>query len=134
MPQATKEAMAAKYPKASDVKWEIVNGTDLEAEFKEDGVDRSATFNEAGGWLKTETEIKVEELPMAVTRSIRAHYADRKMHEVSRIETADRGTLYEIEFKDEAGSTEILFDENGASVGSESLKEEEDNDKDQDDD
>lgn len=118
VPQAVKAAFVARFPKAEAAKWEMEDGKDFEAEFKEAGTERSATFDATGKWLETESEIKASTLPAGVTKAIATKYADRKVKEVERVETPDRGTLYEVELAKEKDVLEVQFNADGKVLGS----------------
>src|ERR1700733_8257629 len=65
VPQAAKTAMEKKFPGVK-VKWEK-EGKDFEAAFTKDSKKMSAVFDASGTWKETETNIKVSDLPKAVT-------------------------------------------------------------------
>lgn len=129
VPQAVKTAFTSKFPKAEAPTWEMEDGKDYEAEFKELGSERSATFDATGKWLETESGIQTVALPASVSRTIAANYADRKITDVERVETSDRGILYEVELAKGKDILEVQLDTNGKVLGSEQeTKKEEDND------
>lgn len=117
VPAAAKTAFSIRFPKAESAKWELEDGKDYEANFKEAGTERSATFDASGKWLETETEIKAGQLPAAVTKAIAAGYADRKMKEAERVETPDRGVLYEVELIKGEDILEVQFNAEGKVLG-----------------
>jgi hypothetical protein len=113
VPQPVKTAFTTKFPKANGVKWELEDGKDYEAEFKESGKERSATFSPNGQWLETETEIKPAALPAAVTQAIATSFAGSKIEEAETVETPDRGTFYEVELEQGERTLEVQFAADG---------------------
>ncbi len=129
VPEAVKKTFTAKFPKAEGAKWEMEDAKDYEANFTEGGTERSATFDPKGTWLETETGIKASELPAGVTKAIAANYSDQKMKEAEKVETSDRGTLYEVEFTNGEAVQEVQFNADGKVLGSKK-ETEKDEDKD----
>ncbi|MEZ4804632.1 MAG: PepSY-like domain-containing protein [Bacteroidia bacterium] len=109
VPTAVKAAFSAKYPKAQKVEWEAEEDNTYEADFKLYKINYSASFDQTGKWLETETEIKVSELPEAVANAIKTNYPEYKIEEAELVETHDRGTVYEVDIEkgEEAFSLEI---------------------------
>ena len=56
----------------------------------------SSNFGLDGKWLATETEIKLSELPQAVTTTLSKDYAGYKINEAEKVETPDKGIYYEV--------------------------------------
>lgn len=127
VPQPVKTAFTTKFPQATAVKWELEDGKEYEAEFKENGKERSATFSLTGQWMETETEIKPAELPAAVTQAIATSFAGSKVEEAETVETPDRGTFYEVELKQGERTVEVQFGTDGT-VLKQAVEEEEDKD------
>lgn len=46
VPETVKSAFAAKYPAASDLEWEMESPTEYEAEFEENGSEKSAVLQQ----------------------------------------------------------------------------------------
>ncbi len=113
VPEAVKTAFKQRFPQVKKVEFDRERNGEYEAEFKENGVKMSANFTADGIWRETETEIKVAELPTAVTQAIAAKYPKAKVVGAAKIETADKGTHYEADLKTGAKKSEILFDEAG---------------------
>jgi len=96
VPADVSSAFKAKFPKAEKVKWEMENGKDYEAAFKINDAEQSAVFDAGGNWMETETEIKVSELPQAVSQSVAKQFSGYKINEAEKVEKKD-GNLYEVE-------------------------------------
>ncbi len=108
VPTPVKDAFARYYPKASKPKWEKENGY-YEANFTQNDAKMSATFEEHGGWLETETKIEVAALPKAITDYIGENYKGEKIKEASKIKMANGDNNYEAEVK----GKDLLFDDMG---------------------
>lgn len=105
-PAVVSKAFSQKFQKAEKVKWSMEEAKEWEAEFTLSGKATSASFDLAGKWLESETEIKNSELPATVKASIEKQYAGAKMGEASWIETPDfKG--YEIALKQNGKSFEV---------------------------
>lgn len=123
VPKAVTDAFAAKFPEATNVKWEKEGGDDeeeneYEAEFKQGGTEVSANFSKIGAWLETETEISETALPTAVLAAFHAKYgASTSVKEAAKIVKSTGKVMYEIEFKnDSKKKQEAIFDEMGSIV------------------
>ena len=66
----------------------------------------SATFSADGALKKTETDIKVEELPAPILSYIKSNHKNSSIKEAAIIETS-KGKMYEAEVK----GKDVLFDE-----------------------
>ena len=111
-PRAAKESFAKKFPTAQSIKWDKENDKEYEASFTLDGVKHSSNFSNEGIWLETETEIKITDLPQAVTTAITGKYADWKIVGASKIETAS-AVKYEADIKKGKTKKEVLLTADG---------------------
>lgn len=131
VPQPVKAAFTAQFPKAAHVRWDLEPTKDYEANFTDGGTERSANYDPQGKWLETETEIRQSELPAPVSSAVAAQYADHKVKEVSRVETVDGRTVYEVEMKKGDATIEVQFDPAGKVVGTKAVDEDEDGEEDE---
>ncbi len=108
------------------VKWDQEEENEWEAEFKMNGDEMSASFDNAGKWLETEKELKKNQLPAAVLKAVNAEYAGYKMDEAAEIEKPDfKG--YELGIEKGEEELEILVTADGRiTVNKESEEEDED--------
>ena len=106
-PSAVTAAFAKYFPGITAKRWDKEDGN-YEANFKKDGKTMSATFNAKGGWLETETDIAVAELPTAVSAYVKQHYNSAEIKEAAFIKTP-KGEMYEAEVK----GKDLLFDKSG---------------------
>jgi hypothetical protein len=129
IPAAAKSAFSAKFPKAADVKWSLEKKGEYEAEFKMNGSEVSAVFDEKGNLLETETEIKDSELPQAVKAAISKDLNGYKMEEIEKVVDAKGVTSYEAAGEKGEEKLEVKYDASGKLLEKKSEKEDkEDND------
>ncbi|MHB9055991.1 MAG: PepSY-like domain-containing protein [Paludibacteraceae bacterium] len=105
-PEAVKAAFEKVYPNV-EADWDKKEGV-YQAEFNLNGKELSAFFNETGALLKTEEEIKVAELPKAITDYAIAQKLG-KMEETVKVTKPDGSVVYELE----ANESKLVFDVNG---------------------
>ena len=118
VPADVKKAFSTKYPTAKLKGWEKENGN-FEAEFNLDKAEMSVLIDAKANIVETETEIKVSDLPKAVTDYCAKQYAGKKIKEASKIVDAKGATTYEAEIE----KMDVLFDSTGKFI-----KESKDND------
>lgn len=124
VPKAVKDSFAKSFPNIKGVEWSKESATEFEAEFKNEGKEQSANFDQAGKWLGTETEIKKSELPQAVQTAIAKEFAGFKIEEAEKAETPDKGMFYEVELKKGELNYEVQFSADGKVLTKEEKKEE----------
>jgi len=122
-PDNVKNEFAKKYPSAQSVKWDSEEANEWEAEFKINGTEMSASFDNKGVWLETETEISVKDLPAAVTNSLAKDFAGFKTGEVSANETPQMKG-YEVALKKGEATFEVVFDNSGKVIKKTEVKKE----------
>ena len=125
--QNAEQTLSQKFPKANKVSWEKENEDEWEAEFKMDGKEFSANFNENGDLLETESEIENNEVPSRISQVMAEKYAEAKIKKVFKVERKD-GIFYEYEFKLNGNTREVLFDSSGNVVKNQT-SEDDDEDK-----
>ena len=109
VPQAVKDIFAKKYPSASGASWEKEEDNNFEAEFEMNEVEYSAVFDKTGRFVEQEMEIRVIDLPQAITGYIETNHKGKKIKEASRIEFADGTINYEAEVQ----GKDLIFDQSG---------------------
>jgi hypothetical protein len=131
LPIPIQNYLNANYPGAEIEESEIdtlCNGTavyEVEVEVSDDN-EIELTFDAEGNLLFTENEIKVGELPAAVTASIAANFAGYSTAEAEKWSMADGSVRYEAALKKNGQPTlEVLFAADGMVICQE---EEEDDD------
>lgn len=115
-PSAVTTAFNKKFETATNVKWGKEGAKEWEAEFTFEGSSISANFTDEGIWLETEREIKVADLPKAVTASISSKYSGWTITEADKTETSKHGTIYEADLKKGKEKKEVDFKEDGTLV------------------
>lgn len=132
VPQPVRNIFAKQHPKATAIKWELEDGKDYEAEFKDDGKERSSTYDAKGYWIETETSIAPSDLPDAVMKAIKSAHPEARLKEAELVEVPEGGPFYEVEVSQGKEETELRYDAKGNLLRTESEKEksedEEDND------
>ena len=108
VPSAVKTAFIKSFPGVTVKKWDKEDGN-YEANFTNDGKNMSATFDEKGNWMETETDIKVSELPVAITDYVQANYKGATIKEAAIISNPQSKKQFEVEVK----GKDLIFDENG---------------------
>ncbi len=128
IPSAVKESFAKRFPNVKEVKWSKEHAKEFEAEFKIGGTEQSANFDQAGEWLVTETEIKTSELPQLVQTTINKEFTGFKIEEAEKVETSDKGMLYEVALEKGKMNYEVELSADGKVLKKEVKKEKDDKD------
>jgi folylpolyglutamate synthase/dihydropteroate synthase len=118
VPLKVKEALAKKFASIKVEEWEKEN-VNYEAEFDLNKEECSATFDENGIWLETETEIKPSALPKTAIDYLAKNVSGKKIKEASKIENAEGKISYEAEVND----VDYIFDEAGNFISKEETRE-----------
>lgn len=130
IPEKVKSAFVQKFPGAKSVKWEKENDAEYEAEFKRDGQEMSASFDPEGNWLETEMEIKVKDLPAAVSHTLATEFDGYEVEEAEKIQTPTRSDLYEVEIEKNHDTWEVQITADGAVIKKKQEKDEDSEDED----
>ena len=111
-PDNVKKEFSQKFAGARSVKWDSEKPNEWEAEFKINGKEMSACFDDAGKWMETETEISEKELPAAVVNTLKTEFAGYKKSLIEIYEdTKIKG--FELGLKKGETSIEVIFDNAG---------------------
>ncbi len=97
VPANVKAKVTATFPEAKSIKWSKENGG-YEAEFMLNKVETSCVISTNAELLETETEIAVNDLPIAIKQAIEKTIPGCKINEASKIVKKDVVT-YEAEVK-----------------------------------
>lgn len=114
IPEAVKTSFAAKFPGASDIKWEKENSKELEANFKLNNTTVSANFSLDGSWVETETTIAASELPVAVSSAVSKKYPGAIFIRTEKIEKPGGKILYEANIKVNGKKKELELNADGS--------------------
>ena len=112
-PDAVIKAFKDKFPTATGVKWGKENANEYEAAFMLKGSSYSASFNNTGGWLETESPLTFDQLPDKVQNAFDASHKGATVKAVAKIESAKGKTKYEIEVKQGTKTLELFYNEDG---------------------
>ncbi len=111
-PKSVTDNFAEKFSSATKVKWDQEEINEWEAEFKMNGSEMSASFDNAGIWLETEKKIGKKDLPASVSTAIKAKFPNAKIEEASEIQTPDfKG--YEVALENGETDMEVLVTADG---------------------
>lgn len=116
VPEAVQMTFQKKYLGETDPDWKQDEHGYWESHFKIDGEKYRADFNPDGSWVETENSIKDSELPEAVKKVIGEKYADHEITEVERVDSAEKGIFYDVEFKKKGKNMDVEFREDGSIV------------------
>lgn len=111
-PETVKKAFAQKYAAAKSVKWDSESANEWEAEFTLNGKEMSASYDNAGKWLESETEVSSKELPAAVSATLKKQFAGYKTGEMSIFESPEMKG-FEIALTKDKSALEVLIDASG---------------------
>lgn len=116
VPAAPKTAFKAKFPTATNAKWELEKKDVYEVNFVDNKQKQSAQFDNLGKWKKTEVEIEASELPIVVADAFAKAYPGYKITEAERTTTPNYKELYELEIAKGTQKAEIQILPNGSLV------------------
>jgi len=125
VPAAVSSAFKTKFPTATKASWEMENKTEFEVNFKLNGEEVSANFDNTGKWLETETEVEVSALPTAIQSTLKKDFAGFKINEASKIESLKNGNCYEAEIEKGEETFDVLLSIDGKVLSKTKLEEKE---------
>lgn len=108
VPDVVKAKFKSLYPNVETVKWGKED-KNYEAEFDINKVETSASFDEKGTLLETETEISPNDLPAVIKTYIEKNVPGEKIKEASKITDAKGAITYEAQVK----GMDYIFDKDG---------------------
>jgi hypothetical protein len=116
VPEAAKQHFSSQHPDAQDVEWEMeING--YEVEYKIDGVEYEAIYDNDGQLMHTKQEIEERDLPGAIVATIQRDYADREIDDPDRYTYPDGRVAYKVELEhDDDVDFDAWFNENGTLI------------------
>ncbi|MFL5752453.1 MAG: PepSY-like domain-containing protein, partial [Bacteroidia bacterium] len=116
VPKAVLDAFKAGFKGAKADKWEKEKDGNYEAEFKQGGVETSASYSPEGKLMDTEVEMKTADLPKGVSEYVSKNYAGYKISEAAKITDASGKVSYEAEVSKGKEEMDLIFDSNGGFV------------------
>jgi hypothetical protein len=111
-PEVVTKEFAKKYTAAKSVKWDNESAKEWEAEFKMNGKEMSATYDNSGKWFESEAEISSKELPAAVSATLKKEFAGYKTGEMSILESPEMKG-FEISLTKDKTGIEVIIDASG---------------------
>lgn len=113
VPGAVIKAFEAKFPGATEIKWEKENRHELEASFSWNNTKVSANFRLDGTWTETETTLASSGLPEAVALALDSRYPGSSVLLAERIEKPGSKIIYEVNIKAKKKHHELERDAEG---------------------
>ena len=123
VPENVKKEFAAKYTSAQSVKWDSEETDEWEAEFNLNGKKMSASFDNSGRWIETETVISEKELPEVVVNTLKKDFQGYKKGPIEIYESPEMKG-YEMSLKKGEKSWEVIFSDKGVLLKKTGIKEE----------
>lgn len=122
-PENVKEEFSKKYASAQSVKWDSEEKNEWEAEFNIDGKKMSASFDNSGKWIESETDITEKELPDPVVSTLNKDFQGYKKGHIEIFENTEiKG--FELGLKQGKKSIEVIIDNSGKIIKKTDVKEE----------
>jgi hypothetical protein len=115
VPEVVKTSFKAKFASAQKVKWEM-DYENFEAEFKMNKNEYEAKFDKEGKWIETESAIKPSDISQAAKDYLNSNFSGFEVTEAEKVETADKGIIYELDIKKAEAKYEISISEAGALI------------------
>ncbi len=112
-PEAVKITFQNKYPEENDPDWHIDSNGNYESRFRINGVRHRADFSPDGKWIETEVSIKKKELPKAIRDALKKDFDHEKITEIERVESAEKGLFFDVEFKRKGKNKDVEFNTKG---------------------
>ena len=121
--ETVKKEFSKKYSTAQSVKWDSEEKNEWEAEFTLNDKKMSASFDDSGKWLESETAIIEKELPASVTVTLNKDFPGYKKGHIEIFESPEI-TGFELGLKKGETSIEVIIDKNGKILKKNDVKEE----------
>lgn len=108
-PASAKTHLAQTYPKATVKEWK--QGAKIfRAEFTLKGEKYTAVYTAEGAWVRTEHDIKKDELPGAIARALKAgKYGLWKIEDAEQHATPEHASLFKVKLESEKEKAELFF-------------------------
>jgi hypothetical protein len=111
VPEAVKVQFEDRYPTIKNADWDNENGN-FEAEFKVNGLERTALFSPDGKLLSYTEEIDQRHLPNSILSQVQAQYANYRIDEAHRVQQNGNAN-YVVELEDNMDEVKLHFDASG---------------------
>jgi hypothetical protein len=111
-PENVRKEFALKYGSAQSVKWSTEEANEWEAEFRLNGKRMSASFDNSGKWIESETAISQKDVPVEILNAISKNFKDYKIGPVEIYESPEMKG-YETSLKKGEESWEVIYSDKG---------------------
>ena len=118
-----KKEFSKKFATAKSVSWATEEKNEWEAEFTMDGKKMSASFDNSGKFIESETSITEKELPAPVTATLNRDFPGYKKSLIEIYESTEMKG-FELGLKKGETSIEVIIDNNGKVLKKTDVKEE----------
>jgi hypothetical protein len=116
VPEPVKNAFAAKFPGAKNIRWGKETKTEFEAEFKLNGTDIAANFKSDGNWVVTETSLTTTTIPVQISNAVKSKYPDAILNGVEKVEKPGNKVYYEAIIKINGKKKEVEINPDGSFI------------------
>lgn len=111
VPSIIVNAFQLKFPRATDVHWELERGM-YKAEFELENIDHEVWLDYSGKWKRHKQDFEEKDLPKAVKAAIDRSYRGFEVHNVELIEEG-RHRVYKMKLEKVPVKRKVIFDEHG---------------------
>lgn len=111
-PENVKKEFTKKYASAQSVKWDSEEKNEWEAEFTLDSKKMSASFDNSGKWIESETVISEKDLPVKVSETLNKDFQGYKKSHIELFDSMQKKG-FELGLKKGELSVEVIIDING---------------------
>jgi hypothetical protein len=110
--EIVKREFTKKYASAQSIKWNSEEKNEWEAEFTMDGKKMSASYDNSGKWIESETKIMEKDLPASVVSTLNKDFQGYKKGQIEIFENPEiKG--FELGLKKGETSIEVIIDNSG---------------------
>jgi hypothetical protein len=120
-PENVKKEFLQKFVGAKSISWSSEKENEWEAEFRLNGNEMSACFDNSGKWLETEAEVSAKDLPAPVLNTLKSEFAGFKTDEISTVENPEMKG-YEISLKNKQTKLTVIIGADGKVLEKESAE------------
>jgi hypothetical protein len=106
VPAVVKQAFMKEYPKTTETGWRKYD-KNYQVMFNLNGVKHAAKFDKNGQWIDKEERIDLANLPKEIKESIAKNFTGYKAYEAEKVETPNKGVLYNVGLEKEKAFLEV---------------------------
>lgn len=116
IPEIIKKSFEERFPTARNAKWDSTTDKQFEVGFELNGKETVAIFLSDGTFKEIETEIKPEEIPVRVKKSIEKKFPLSKITYAVKVQRANGVLVYDLEVNTGIELLDITLDTMGFEV------------------